>query len=164
MAIIRRGTIVKDTIDALKLQVGNVMPDQTSDKFVLTYDFLNTRVIDEIYKTSNSAVSGSSATIYTTPSDGDFYLCGVTANLVKDATNDRATGRWTINATLANGEAIELVALPYLVTTACDKNIFLTFDKPIKLARNTTITMGIFTYTAGLSSRTASIWGYRVRE
>jgi len=65
MATIRRGTIVQETIDALKLQVGGDTPNQTSDKFVLTYDYSNIRTAD--VAVGIGSVSTGAVTIYTTP-------------------------------------------------------------------------------------------------
>jgi hypothetical protein len=161
MATIRRGTIVQDIINALKLQVGNILPDQTSDKVVLTYDFLNTIYANVV--SSGSSASAGALTIYTTPSNKDFYLCSIDFSFSKDATCDVATGRLGISAYTAEGGAKELIALPVITLKAEQQIITLTFPKPILLQRNTSIS-GSTSYTAGLMSRCGHITGFTVED
>lgn len=156
MATIRRGTIVANIIDALKLQVGNVLPNDTSDKLVLTFDYSNSLNCDIVRH--SSLVTSGSGTLYTVPSDKDFYLKYVTLSVVKDATCDMATGAVGVSA-IIGGAARGLLAVPVLVTTAQNQSTQITFPTPIKIDRGTGITIS-GTYTAGLMARYTTIGGF----
>lgn len=159
MAQIRRGTIVQETIDALKLQVGNVLPDQTSDKFVLTYDFSNIRRCNIVrFATATYAAS----TIYTTPATEDFYLTSISFGLAKDATADPPTGTTRIIGTI-DGAIQHLLSIPVLTLTASQDVVTMNFTTPIKIDRNTAIQVAAFTSgSLGLLYRSATITGYTV--
>jgi len=158
MATIRRGTIVQDMINALKLQVGADSPNQTSEKMLLTFDYSNAKVTN-ICK-SNTRTSSGSATVYTTPSDEDFFLTSATLSVVKDATCDDATGATASIACIIGGGSQTLMAISGLVTTATAQTLSLEFNPPIKVDRASNISVSGNTYTAGLKSRSASITGY----
>jgi uncharacterized membrane protein len=87
--------------------------------------------------------SASTATLYTTPEDKDFYLTAafISAN---------STGQKKITITV-NGEAVDILVS---YTSACNPDI--NFSPPIKIDRGTNITM---TQIAATSTY-ASIFGY----
>jgi len=158
MATVRRGTIVQNFIEALKLQVGQPLPQESSDKLLLTFDYSNTRVTN-ICKT-NTRTSSGSATVYTTPTEEDFFLTSATLSVVKDATCDDATGQTASIAVIIGGGSQTLMAISGLVTTATAQTLSLSFNPPIKVDRASNISVSGNTYTAGLKSRSASITGF----
>lgn len=136
MATIRRGTIVRDIIDSLKLQVAGVMPDQTSDKLVLTYDFKNVQVINSVKV--GTCANATSTTIYTTPSNKDFYIHALAMNVVKDATNTSTLT--AINCSI-NGALQNILYIAGVTLVAQNDTISISLPIPIKVDPNTAITL-----------------------
>ncbi len=111
-----------------------------------------------IVKSINKTTSGGT-TIYTTPLDKDFYLTGIHLSYVKDAACDLATGAIFVSVTI-DGVLTSILQLATLITTAQAESEYLNFDKPLKLDRGTTITLGNNTFAAGACPRAGSIFGY----
>lgn len=99
-------------------------------------------------------------TVYTTPSDKDFYLTNITFSLAKDVTCDVATGRSGVTAFI-DGVNKELLSIAFITLTANLETVSIQFNKPFKIDRNTAIANGT-TYTAGAMSRVVNIQGYTV--
>lgn len=110
-----------------------------------------------IAKWLNPVVSGT-GTLYTTPSDKDFYICSAALAVIKDATCDVSIGSIAISIT-TGGLSQNILMIPVLTTTAQSGEINITFPFPIKCDRNSAVTL-TGTYAAGLMSRSASIAGY----
>lgn len=104
-------------------------------------------------------VSSSAATLFTTPSDRDFYLTSASLSLIKDATCDKATGSLAINATI-NGSTRAILSLPTLTLTAQNIAVANNFSNPIKIDRGTAIQRSTFSFTAGTAAFDATITGY----
>jgi hypothetical protein len=110
-------------------------------------------------KTSSSTVSASGASLYTTAPTKDFYLTSAYFYMTKDATCDVAIGLAGITA-IVGGLSFYVIGISRLTTTAQDQGVYINFPQPIKIDRNTAITISAFSYTAGLSARTYGIMGY----
>jgi len=113
----------------------------------------NTDVVGSLSRTTTGT-----ATAYTTPTGVDFFLTGIELGIVKNATCDAGTGSIAVTA-LANSQTLNLVRLPILDLTAQDSSIYISFDNPIKLDRNTSVSV-TGTYTAGTMVRIVSVYGY----
>ena len=84
--------------------------------------------------------------------------------MIKDATCDAAIGNQIqLNATF-EGAAIVIAGIAGLTTTAQNSTITQSFNNPIKLDRNTTISISGNSYTAGLRSNSCCIMGYTVEN
>ena len=135
--------------DRISSQVGNIVVP-----VVLIKDVVN------VSRGVTITATGT-ATVFSVPSDRDFYLTSVGVGQIKDATHDGATGGIQINGFVA-GVVRPLISLPTLITTAQDNNAVKHFDPPILIDRGTNIVTGGTgtAFTVGTQSTTASISGY----
>lgn len=93
----------------------------------------------EIHKFSNItryASTASTGTIYTTPTDKDFYLTSVTLYSMKDAASTTTASSVTF---YVDGYQTRIISLPFFNGTAGDKGLSLNLSYPIKVDRNTAI-------------------------
>lgn len=105
----------------------------------------------------NNATTG---TVYTTPTNKDFYLCGVQMSLDKDNTATSTSFRTdiTINGETIAGGAMSIVAI---ALTAEQRDTFIAYPRPIKIDRGTNITINSGTNVANFIL-SCVIWGYTV--
>jgi hypothetical protein len=159
MAQIYNTDLSKELIQGASIQVNrDLVPNQLAEKVVPVME-VNPKLLRTInvIKTGVSQVTGS-VTIYTTPTNQDFFLTNIDYNIIKDAVCDQATGTLSITG-YVGGILIYLIRIPIITLTAQDKSIQIEFKNPIKLDRGTTLIMGA-TYTAGVMNRVANIFGY----
>lgn len=83
----------------------------------------------------NSAINSTTATIYSTPSDRDFFLTGASLSLIKDA---GATSTGSSVKVVIDGNTRNLLTIISLTTTAQNDAISQSFNK-IKIDRGTDI-------------------------
>lgn len=149
-------TLANEVRDVLKLQVGR-------DKFpsvlpVIDVNPKHARVINKLI--ASSSVTTGTTTVYTTPTDRDFYLYGISIGYSKDAVCDQATGTINVQCTPAStSTAVTIFALPLLTLTAQQFMNQVSFDIPILLARGTNVTFGNASFTVGLQSRSCCLQG-----
>ena len=119
-----------------------------------------TIAIQPTCKTVRSGVTGSSGTLtlFTTPSDKDFYLCSFTISLAKDSTCDTASGVISLSATI-DGVSQRLASLAVLTLTAQSINQVVSLQYPLKVDRNTAISIN-GTFTVGAMQRVGTLLGY----
>lgn len=155
MGNIRRGTIANDFLNSLKLDVagGDKAPNETSDKIVLTYDYANAKYTNIVK--FDSSTTTADLTIYTTPSDRDFYLTYAQISIAKNATDDGTNTSMTI---VVGGATVTLISIRGLTTTAQDQSAGLSFPIPIKLDRGSAIKV-IHSTTAGAMAKSGHIGG-----
>jgi len=113
--------------------------------------------VTRIIKASGSSTTGT-MTIFTTPTDKDFYITGLYLSMIKDVTNDMATGNVAIALTI-DGVTVNPIGIGVLTLTAQSESVAFPFTTPIKVDRGTAITIGA-TYTAGSMRRFGSVHGY----
>lgn len=87
-------------------------------------------------------------TIYTTPADKDFYITFINLGFIKDSTSTATSIR--IQATI-DGVAQRLVDIPGITLTADSKSLAVALVTPIKVDRNTAITINSDTATANIT-------------
>jgi len=112
-----------------------------------------------IVRNINLTASGA-GTIYTIPSDKDFFLCSIGVGLVKDVACDVATGRVVVVAVI-DGATVQILGIPTITLTAQQSDVAINFSTPIKLDRGTQISI-TGTYAAGVMSRNAYVSGFTV--
>jgi len=100
--------------------------------------------------------NGTSSTFYTTPSNKDFYLCGCSLSVIKDATST-STGSWI--SFVQQGVARTFCFIAGLTLTAQNDSIVVDFNHPIKIDRGSYIDVNAGTNVANCRSA-ACIWGY----
>lgn len=111
----------------------------------------------------NIAVVGTGAgsgatTIYTTPSDKDFYLTAFFLHYQADAANDCTELNITTNL---RGLSTKIFKITKITLTATTEYMMITLPNPIKVDRNSAITLNA-TFTVGNCPRTAGVYGYTV--
>lgn len=148
----------KELRDVLKYPTGSanlILPDVTP---VINVNPKHSKTC-QIVRHIGNATSGVH-TVYTTPADRDFYLCGVSSNFIKDAACDAATGAQGVACYPAeDGAQRFLIIFPFITLTAQSQAQAIDFNRPIKIARNTAITT-TGSWAAGVCVRGTCIWGY----
>jgi hypothetical protein len=102
--------------------------------------------------TAETLIKGATAlnggyTLYTTPTDRDFYLTNAILAYEKDVTNAATS---ISMGCVINGAAVNIIILPTIALVAEKDSISITFNRPIKLDRNTTIAIGASNYTPNI--------------
>lgn len=134
---------------------GELLPDQISEEIVLTYDVTpDTNVI-----LSATCVNATSATIYTTPLDRDFFLKEIQFTYSKDASS---TSTNLLVTAIIDNVTKNLYRVNVLTTTATQGGVdHISFKNPIKIDRNTIIAIANDSATANINI-SATIFGYLV--
>jgi len=104
------------------------------------------------------ATNATSGTPYTTPANKDFYLTGFTISLIKDVTS---TSTATALMAYINGVQVALGRIAGITLTAQNDSLSASFPFPLKIDRNTAITITNTTNVANIAAY-ASIYGYLV--
>ena len=156
MVDIQSKEVIDKISDELKIQPSMEIPRELGKNIQLNYDVNPLRFVNEI-NIINRTTTASAATVFTTPSDRDFFLTGVTLANVSDATADNTT--IALNITLESGVVVSIILLRKLTTTAFDKVVTNDFTIPIKLLRGSPITF-INAFTVGASVSSVITIGY----
>jgi len=144
--------VVRELQSATKIQTMQGIPTQINNSIVPTIEVNPKLVKEAINVTTSSAVSGSATILANTVNTGrDVYVTAATLGYVKNVTCDIATGIISI-IYVQNGASRALLSLPVLTLTADNGNITCSFPHPIKIDRNTSITMN-GTFSAGAMIR-----------
>lgn len=96
------------------------------------------------------------ATVYTTPTDKDFYLSGFTVSYEADAACDTTA---IDMRTTVEGNTVYIIELAKLTLTAGRETVPVTLRFPIKIDRGANITLNS-SFTVGNIRFTAQIFGY----
>jgi hypothetical protein len=159
MAQIYNSDLTKELIEGAKIQTAfDVVPNQIAEKVVPTME-VNPKILQKLnYAHSNTATNATSVTIYTTPTDQDFYLSAVTLSLIKDVTSTSVKS--AVTATI-NGVAQDLLSIPGITLTAQTAQISLSLPRDLKIDRGTNIVVTNSTNVANILA-TGVIFGYLV--
>jgi hypothetical protein len=136
----------------------DIVPNQLADKIVPTFETNPEmlRIGNVVkYVEINDATSG---TVYTTPTDQDFFITGIQMSYIKDvnATSTIIACRATIN-----GGEVRLGEFRGITLTAANGSFSRDFANPIKLDRGTTIRLTSDTNVAAIRA-VLCITGYIV--
>jgi hypothetical protein len=138
MATIYNSDLTKELKDGIKIQQNrDVIPSQLADKVVPVME-----VNPKLFRRSNICVqnvasNSASATIYTTPTDKDFYLVAVGISVSKDIT---ATSTYSaIELTVDGGGTANVFNIAGLTLTPQSGAWSWALPVPIRIARGTTI-------------------------
>jgi len=157
MTQILNQSTLREIRQALSVPNSYNAPSYSSDQVIPVVN-VNPKDYKESKYATLSKTNTGTATIYTTDLNKDTFLTSVQLSFAKDATCDAATGSVVLQAIpfgLTSQTAI--VSIATITLTAQSGNIFLEFNKPVKIARNTAIQIGGFSYTVGIMSRQATI-------
>lgn len=145
-----------------------LLSKRASDIFnVKNFDFFSKEVGDKLIPVvpiidacnivrSGIATNVTSQVVYTTPADRDFYLCGYVLSVLKDAS---ATSTYTLLQVYVNGTPLNVASLTGLSTTAQNQTVSNALFYPVKIDRNTAISILNQTNVANVTA-SANILGY----
>lgn len=102
------------------------------------------------------ANNSASATVYTTPTDRDFYLCGAQLSYIKDATATSAYSRLNVSV---DGAILSIIHIPQFTLTAGNGSVAININPPLKVDRGTAISVVNSTNVANVQTA-GNIWGY----
>lgn len=152
----RNPSIVWDAARLFNTKVDDHISDQVNPVIQPTIE-IKPRL--DVVRSLNSQTSGT-MTIFTTPTNKDFYLVTANLSIIKDVVADLASGALIVRCRINNRNA-DILLISLLTLTAQDISTANSYDPPIKLDRGTTITVP-GTFTVGAVSRSAAIAGYTV--
>jgi hypothetical protein len=161
MAQINNSDLTRELIVGAKINTSvNLTPSQLAEKVVPTME-VNPKLLREtrVVK-SESCVNSTSETIYTTSKDKDFYLTGFILTNIKDSS---ATSISSFIRAYVMGEFIDFGQIAGITLTEQSGQITFNLPNPLKLDRNSVISVRNNTNTANVSTW-ASIFGYEVEE
>lgn len=166
MATINNSDLFKELKEGIKLQqLRDVIPSQLADKVVPVME-VNPKLLrrTNLIK-SQSATANSNTTIYTTPTDKDFFLTNFVMQGIKDAVCDMATGQFFYLTVVIDGATTSLAPVSGITLTAQSERVVVVLAHPLKIDKGTNIILargGAF--AAGVFSRSATIMGYLVEN
>ena len=105
-----------------------------------------------------AATNNTSATIYTTPTDKDFYLVGASLSVIKDVTGVSNNSKINI---IVDGISVAILSISSITLTPQYDSMTNSWSNPIKCDRGTVITVTNSSATANCRSD-ATIQGYTV--
>lgn len=159
MATINNSDTIKRILNDAKIQTSiDDVPNQLASKVVPVL-IANPERIVNVIKNYNKANTGAS-TMYTTPTDKDFYLTDVwlsgSADVLYDGTSARITA-------IAEGAVAVDVLSHKNQTLTIFQNVFHNrpFNPPVKLERGSVIAV-VLSFAAGTPFYTAGFSGYTV--
>jgi len=159
MAIVNKNEFLKRIVEGLSLDPAiDKTPKDLADKILPVF-----LVNDAIYYTEHdqilrdaTASNTTSATIYSTDPNKDFYLTFLTLSVVKDATSTSTES--TITGVI-NGATRELAHIDGITLTVQNQTVTLSFPTPIRLDRGTNVSVTNSTGVANIKS-TGVIGGF----
>lgn len=107
---------------------------------------------------ATAASNSTSATVYTTPSDKDFYLCAASLSTIKDVTGVSNNAKLNV---IIEGVTIAILSISNITLTAQHSNMTNAWFNPIKCDRGSIITVTNSSATANVRTD-ATIQGYTV--
>lgn len=148
--------LVNTAIDELKLNpVTDAIPRQVVPTIQPVFE-LKRKSINVIKNAG--LINGTTGTIYTTPSDKDFYLMGSSITYIKDASSTSIYS--TVRCTIEDGTLSDVNVIAQLTLTAQQGSNSINYGQEgIKLKRNTAITIQNSAGTANITAY-GIIWGY----
>jgi len=156
-AIIYNSDLSRELQDGAKIQVSrDRVPNELAEKVIPVME-VNPKMLRRCnVAASGLAANSAASTVYTSPSDKDFYLVAMALSTIKDATSTSTAAR--ITSTI-NGASVSLLSIASATLTAQADSTSLTLPIPLKIDRGTSIAVTNTTADANVSTR-ASIFGY----
>jgi hypothetical protein len=160
MTSIKNADTIRELIKGANLQTGfDQIPNELARSIVPTLE-----VNPAMFRRCNivrgsSAINATTQTIYTTPTDRDFFLCGCSLNVIKDVTS--TTTRSDIICNPDGDTSQSVLRVSCLTLTPQTGQQSQVFPFPIKLKRGSNITVTNDTNVANVTS-SGCIVGYTV--
>jgi hypothetical protein len=156
MAEITNTTLLQDLQSIAKLRAGDIGKFKLSKTIVpvLETNSILSKPCNIVRHASQD--NGTSSTIYTTPSDMDFYLVAASVSVAKDGTSPSTATKITI---VTEGASRDLLVIRGLASTVEHESLSISFPNPIKIDRNTVINVTNGSGTATIRAE-GSIMGF----
>jgi hypothetical protein len=161
MATIYNSDLSKELIEGAKIQQNfDKVPNRLGDTVVPVME-VNPKMMRRanIVRGGTSNTSSSTSSIYTTPTDKDFFLTTVSYYVIKDAASDNIVNTVVVSVDGSGDQT--LLSVPGITLTASNYGTSINFPSPIKLTRGSTIRMSS-SFTIGVLIRGLNITGYTV--
>lgn len=165
MVTIYNSQLTKELIEAARIQTGKEYPpSQIADKVVPVME-VNPKLLKicNIVKTATNQTINSNATIYTTPTDSDFYLCGACLQATNDSISQATLQSIKITPDEMNVNTVFVGSWNITGVAKGDSQV-IDLNRPIKLKRGTLITTTITGTAVGNCYATGTIWGYTIEN
>jgi len=141
MVTINNSQISKNLVDGAKIQIStDSIPNQLSNVVIPTME-INPKILSNITIVRAASANG---TVYTTPTNQDFYLCGIYLT----GSNNVASQNSLIQLTITPKDEAAVIIhqinwrTSALIDVGQDSSYLDLSQTPIKLARGTNITLG----------------------
>jgi hypothetical protein len=149
---ITRSSVIRKAVD--ELQVMPMPSPEAMDKAIALVYPVNAKYTDVVKRTSTTLTAN--ITVYTTPSDKDFYLTFLQLAITKDVVSDLIS---CFMQTTILGSATTIGQISLQTLTATSDTLVMTFPHPIKIDRNAAIILA-GTFAAGTCTKFISIGGF----
>jgi hypothetical protein len=152
---------MKELKDGVKLQqLKDVVPNQLADKVIPVME-VNPKLLRRCNLVrSIDATNATSGTIYTVPTDRDFYLVAASISTIKDVTATSVESAITV---FIDGVARKLLSIAGITLTTQTLALANSFPDPIKIDRGTNISVTNTTNVGNIKS-IGGIAGYTVEN
>lgn len=161
MSQIKRTDVIQEIVNTLGLGSMDKVPNKMFESVMPVIDLNpNHNRIVNIVRAAN-LLNATSTTIFTTPTGKDFFLTGACLSFIKDVTSTSTTS--TIEIKTEDGTVVNIIRLASLTLTVQDQAVSISLPFPIKLFRNSVITLRNDTGIANIAT-SGSIWGYTVEQ
>jgi len=158
---IYNSTLTKELIEGARIQSStDAVPGELAEKVIPVME-VNPKMLRvcNIVK-STSATNATTATVYTTPTDKDFFLCSVELAVIKDVTSTSTVSGINVTTPEA-GVATNILSISGITLTPQSDTTSLAFNTPILLKRGTGVQLTNATNVGNIRSD-ACITGYTV--
>lgn len=161
MATIYNSDLIKELTSAASIQVSkDKVPNQIAEKVVPVID-VNPKLLRRsvvlnpgTYRITNA----TAGTLFTTDANRDTTITGFSFSYIKDTTSTAT--QLQLRVTI-NGAVVRLIEIAGISLTAADGNLNVVLPFPIKIDRNTNVTLNSDTAVANFQI-SAVIYGYVV--
>jgi len=142
---------VKELQEAAGLQFAMDMEEKDIQKLIVPTIEINPKLLRFCNIVRNATASNATtATIFTTPANQDFYLIAAQMSMIKDASATSLAS--SIDLTPEGAQLASIMVIRGISLTAQNDSLTISFPVPLKLERNTTITINNTTATATVVS------------
>lgn len=154
-----------ETVQALRSATQPQDPTELSPSFsnsvVPVIEINPERLRKTTYVATGGLINATSGSIYTTPTDRDFFMTGATIAYIKDATSTATLIRMQLSTDYNTN--IQIFDIPCLTLTPQNGALSLSFNPPLKLKRGIIVAVTADTATANITVR-GTIQGYIVEQ
>lgn len=157
MAKIYNSQLTKELTEGGKIQTAfDKVPSELAEKVVPVME-VNPKllkpvdIVRDVVRTSTGT-----DTLYTTPTDQDFYLTNIVFSVTGDAAND---GTYNRIQAYVGGVQRNMVSIRKTTLTAIQEVVTITFPKPVKIDKGTSITQQA-AFSAGTGAMHGTIYGF----